>query len=242
MRRFFIEKDDIKGSTVALRGDEAHHLKTVLRMEPGAVVELFDGLGSIYVAKIKALTSAVSLEILSHETAPTTKPTLNVAQGVLQGKKMDFLVQKASELGVGSIIPFHSKHTTLRNPSENKIYRWQKIAFEASKQCRRPHPLEVKPLTSLDEILSSASKYTLKVILWEQEKKNTLKDLKDLNSLDSLLVVIGPEGGFAREEIDRCRHAGFLPVSMGSRTLRAETAALSAMAIVQFLAGNFDEP
>ncbi|MBC8318724.1 MAG: 16S rRNA (uracil(1498)-N(3))-methyltransferase [Desulfobulbaceae bacterium] len=240
MRRFFIDKDDIKGSTVTLRGDEAHHLKTVLRMETSSSVELLDGLGSIYLAEIKTLSPSVSLEILSCERVPTAKPVLNLAQGVLQGKKMDFLVQKASELGVGRITPFYSQHTTLRDPSANRMNRWQKIALEASKQCRRPCPLEVNPLTSLDEILSSSSEHTLKVILWEEEKDTTLKTLKDLGNMDSLLVVIGPEGGFAKEEIERCTAAGFISVSLGSRTLRAETAALSAMAIFQFLAGNLE--
>jgi 16S rRNA (uracil1498-N3)-methyltransferase len=159
---------------------------------------------------------------------------------MLHGKKMDFLVQKAAELGVGSILPFQSQHSTLRNPSPNKINRWQKIAFEASKQCRRPYPMKIKPLTTLGDILTSSSNYSLKVVLWEQEKNNTLTGLPDIHNMDSLLVIIGPEGGFATEEIDTCIDAGFIPVSMGSRTLRAETAALSIMAIVQFLAGNLE--
>ncbi|MCK5193457.1 MAG: 16S rRNA (uracil(1498)-N(3))-methyltransferase [Desulfobulbaceae bacterium] len=240
MRRFFIEKDDIKGSTVTLREDEAHHLKTVLRMETGILVELLDGQGSIYIAEIETTTPRVSLRIRSHETAPETKPIVDVAQGILQGKKMDFLVQKSAELGVGSILPFQSQHSTLRNPSPNKINRWQKIAFEASKQCRRPYPMKIKPLTNLVNILASSSDYSLKVVLWEQEKNNTLTGLPDIRNMDSLLVIIGPEGGFAREEIDHCIDAGFIPVSMGSRTLRAETAALSIMAILQFLAGNLE--
>ena len=240
MRRFFIEKDDIKGSTVTLREDEAHHLKTVLRMEAGTLVELIDVQGSIYIAEIKTTTPRVSLMICSHETAPESKPVIDVAQGMLHGKKMDFLVQKAAELGVGSILPFQSQHSTLRNPSPNKINRWQKIAFEASKQCRRPYPMKIKPLITLGDILTSSSNYSLKVVLWEQEKNNTLTGLPDIHNMDSLLVIIGPEGGFATKEIDTCIDAGFISVSMGSRTLRAETAALSIMAILQFLAGNME--
>jgi 16S rRNA (uracil1498-N3)-methyltransferase len=240
MRHFFIEKDDIKGSTITLSDEEAHHLRTVLRMETGTHVELFDGQGSIYTAIIETTTPHVCLTIRSHETAPETKPNINVAQGLLQGKKMDFLVQKATELGVGSILPFESQHSTLRNPSQNKINRWKKIAFEASKQCRRPYPMEIKPYTSLVDILASSSNYSLKVVLWEQEKNNTLANLPDIRKMDSLLIVIGPEGGFTTKETDNCINAGFITVSMGSRTLRAETAALSIMAIVQFLAGNLE--
>lgn len=240
MRRFFIEKDDIERSTVILPEDEAHHLKNVLRMETGTLVELFDGQGSIYTAVIETTTPHVSLKIRSHETAPETKPIVDVAQGILQGKKMDFLVQKATELGVGSILPFQSQHSTLRNPSQNKTNRWQKIAFEASKQCRRPYPMEIRPYVNLVDILASSSDYSLKIVLWEQEKNNSLADLPDLRNIDSLLVVIGPEGGFATKEIDNCLDASFLPVSMGSRILRAETAALSIMTILQFLAGNFE--
>jgi 16S rRNA (uracil1498-N3)-methyltransferase len=240
MRRFFIEKDDIKGLAITLSDDEAHHLRTVLRMETGTQVELFDGQGSIYTAVIETTTPQVCLTIRSHETAPETKPIVDIAQGILQGKKMDFLVQKATELGVGNILPFQSQHSTLRNPTQNKINRWQKIAFEASKQCRRPYPMEIKPRTSLVDILASQADYSLKVVLWEQEKNNTLAALPGIRNMNSLLVVIGPEGGFTTKEIDNCIDVGFIPVSMGSRTLRAETAALSIMAIVQFLAGNLE--
>jgi len=240
MRRFFIEKNNIEGSSVILREEEAHHLKTVLRMETGTMVELFDGQGSIYTAVIETTTPHVCLKIRSHETAHEIKPIVNIAQGLLQGKKMDFLVQKAAELGVGSILPFQSQHSTLRNPSRNKINRWQKIAFEASKQCRRPYPMEIRPHTNLIDILASAADYSLKVVLWEQEKNNALTSLPDLHNMNSLLVIIGPEGGFATKEIEDCIDAGFIPVSMGNRILRAETAALSIMAILQFLAGNLE--
>ena len=238
MRRFFIEIDDIKGSTVSLRDDEAHHLKTVLRLSTGTSVELFDGLGSIYLATIQTTTPTVTLEILSRETAQPVMPELHVAQGVLQGKKMDFLVQKASELGVSRITPFHSQHTTLRNPSEKKLDRWQKIAFEASKQCRRAHPLQVMPLTALEQLISTGPESSLKLILWEHEKEKSLKKLKGLDRATSLFIIIGPEGGFSAEEIQQCKKAGFIPVSMGDRILRAETASLSVMAIVQFISGN----
>lgn len=238
MRRFFIHTKACTGDFVPLADDESHHLRNVLRMGIGDVVELFDGQGAIYTAEIKTISPEVRLEILSRETVPLSMPALHVAQGILQGKKMDFLIQKASELGIASVQPFQSQHASLRNPSTNKINRWQKIAFEASKQCRRPQPMTVKPVIDLEDLINSATDYALKIVLWEQEKKQNLQDLPSIPSLESVLILIGPEGGFAHEEIKKCHDAGFTSIGLGSLILRAETASISAMAILQFLAGN----
>lgn len=238
MHRFFIDPAQITDKLALLGEEEAHHLKKVLRLKAGAVVELLDGIGTTYQAEVASTTPTVRLTILSRETAAEESPRLAIGQGLLKGQKMDFLLQKANELGVATFLPFSSDHCAARSPREMKLARWQKIVLESCKQCGRARPLALLDISSFDTLLADSSAFATKIILWEKEVNNRLADLSGLAQTPSILALIGPEGGFSEDEISRAVAAGFTPVSLGTRTLRAETAALSAMAILQFLGGN----
>lgn len=242
MPRFFVEQSDIHGSTAIIRGAEAHHLKAVLRLRPKDRISLFDGTGKIYQAEIVHISSdTAEAAILATEQAQINRPAVHLGQALLKGKKMDLIVQKATELGIASIYPYVSTYCTVSAPNENKADRWNRLALEACKQCGRAVPLACRPTTDFDTLLAAGGDYGTKLIFWEQETSQTLHHiLPDTQIIESALFLIGPEGGFSREEVNKATAKGFQPARLGKLTLRAETASLAAMAILQYLLGNLN--
>lgn len=246
MRRFFVEPENITGSRAILAGAEARHISTVLRLSTGMAVTLFDGSGTYYEAEIVRISpNRVETRITSimpyldvHEDS---RPALHLGLGLLKGKKMDLVIQKITELGVASLYPFRSDFCAALTPDANKLSRWQKIALEACKQCNRPKPPSLHEAANFTDILSDTLRqtYDLKLIFWEEESHQSLPQaLEASKSCRSCLVLIGPEGGFSPAEVKDAVAAGFQPVSLGSRILRAETAAIAAAAILQYQIGN----
>lgn len=237
MRRFLVEPAAINGATARLTGSEAHHLSKVLRLKPGSQVTLLDSTGAQHEALIERIDrTAVHLSILATTAPAPTGPTLHLGQGLLKGKKMDLVIQKATELGITAIYPFVSQHTVVR-PSENdKESRWQRIALEACKQCNRPLPPHCHPIRDFTTLLQEAAHFPRKLLFWEGGGGVPLRHVIARETPpSSLFFLIGPEGGFSQTEHDLAVTAGFTAVTLGNRTLRAETAAIAAAAILQFL-------
>ncbi|MDH3360455.1 MAG: RsmE family RNA methyltransferase, partial [Desulfobulbaceae bacterium] len=143
-------------------------------------------------------------------------------------------------LGVATIHPYVSQHCSVKERNPNKEQRWQRIALEACKQCKRPTVPECREVSNFDSLLNESADATIKIIFWEQEKSRTLVDLFPAETPPpaSVMALFGPEGGFSQEEINQAIKAGFTPISLGNRILRAETAVISGSAILQFLLGN----
>lgn len=243
MYRFFVEPTAISGDLAVLVGPEARHLRTVLRLTPGEAVTLFDGRGTIYQARINQVgKDQVVCAILAAHTAEATGPILHLGQALLMAKKMDLVVQKATELGVATIHPFTVSRCTAESDSNTRQSRWQRIAFEACKQSGRPAPPEFSPTTDLADLLARETGQTMKLIFYEEEETTGLAEIfqarQDQPLPTSLIFLIGPESGFARNEVERAKAAGFLPVTLGERVVRAETASIAATAILQFLLGG----
>ena len=247
MRRFFIAPENITGSAAILTGPEARHISTVLRLTTGITIILFDGSGSYYEAVLTKISpSRVETKIVSIfpyiETAEDFHPTLHLAIGLLKGKKMDLIIQKITELGVAGLHPFRSRFCIAQDHVDSRLSRWQKIALEACKQCNRPRPPVIDPSKDLEELLSTSGEndYDLKLIFWEtKEGQKSLREIfAPLKNVQSVMSIIGPEGGFSTDEVRQARDAGYEPVTMGSRILRAETAAISAVSILQHELGN----
>lgn len=243
MHRFFIEPAAISGDLAVLAGPEARHLRTVLRLTPGEAIILFDGRGTIYQARINQVNKdQVVCAILATHTAEATGPTLHLGQALLMAKKMDLVVQKATELGVAAIHPFTVSRCTAEGDSSARQSRWQRIAFEACKQSGRPAPPEISRPTDLAGLLSRESSQTMKLLFYEEEETTGLAEIfqarQEQPLHDSLIFLVGPESGFARDEVDRAKAAGFIPVTLGERVVRAETASIAATAILQFLLGG----
>ncbi len=243
MRRFFIDPKDVTGSKATITGDEAHHISDVLRLKTGTAIELFDGMGKIYQARIEVFSKGrVEVVILTSGEDNHTGSHLTIGVALLTGKKMDLVMQKATELGVERISPYISCHCSVKERNPNKEERWQRIVLEACKQCNRPTPPQCRDVANLTTLLTEAEANATKIIFWEQEQSRTLTDIFSTEAEPppptTVLALFGPEGGFSKEEIAQAVAAGFTPVSLGKRILRAETAVISGSAILQFLLGN----
>jgi len=245
MRRFFVETIEESGGACIIRGPEARHIATVLRMRPGDRLILQDRKGSRFEVRI---TSAGAREVRVALERPLPSPPappieITLCQALLKSQAMDYVVQKTSELGVMDISPFTSERTVARVEGERasaRLRHWREVARYAATQSDRHVPAEIDPVCSLQETLARyAPEDAHKLILWEQEDSEDLRGhLKRLLPVKRFIAVVGPEGGFSSPEIASAGRAGFESVSMGRRVLRAETAAIALIAILQYEWGD----
>ena len=239
-KRFFIRKAQLNIPLAVLTGEEHHHLKDVVRIQPKENIWLFDEEGMSYLARVEEInrdkTQLFILEKVA-ETKPQSRITL--AQAFIKPGKMDLIVQKATELGVMSFIPLVTSRTLARleHSNDKKCIRWRRIALEASKQCGRSILPEIQSPRTLDSFLEELE--VSKKFYLNHESDRKLKDIlikfhnKESHCLpDSVVILIGPEGGWTdNEERDILRH-DFEAVNLGFYTLRSETAAITAAAMI----------
>lgn len=237
MRRFFVDPQAITADTALLSKTESQHIVSALRLQLGETVELFDGTGTVYHGKLQKLSrEQVTVRLLSmHNENFEISPPVFLLQSLLKGKKMDFLVQKSTELGVHTFQPLMTRYSENRGNHQRQHERWQRIMLEACKQCKRTVPMQINPLVKFKQI--DLSLFSTKLLVWEDEHQQPI-DPKQLANKDSICLLIGPEGGFHEEEVDHARKNGFQTVTLGKRILRAETATLATVAIVQYLLGT----
>jgi 16S rRNA (uracil1498-N3)-methyltransferase len=229
MHRFFVPPDQLP----IVSGSDAHQIKDVLRMKSGDQLELLDGTGKIYSAKISRIEKdQVVCAVLEHRTLNTELGTeVTIAQCVPKAKKMDNIIQKCTELGVARIIPTLSERSIAKG---EKLERWKKIAKEAAEQSGRATIPAIAPLTKFDAVLKLKDQFDLALIPWELEKETALKSIVKNKKITNLLILIGPEGGFSQKEIDRAKEAGFTSISLGKRILRTETAGMAMLAMLAY--------
>ena len=245
MRRFFIDENLSSQGSFAITGAEAKHIARVLRMGPGERIVLLDKAGRRFQAVIKEVNRyqvIVDLERPVPGPAPSFVH-MTLCQALLKSHHMDLVVEKTSELGVDRILPYLAERTVVKvdgDRTHGKVRHWQEIAQSAAKQSDRAMPAEIGPLSSFDEMLSLLGKESaLKILLWEQEEVRSLKDLlRSIPPAPRVLAVVGPEGGFTEHEVKEAGKAGFVSVSLGCRILRAETAAISLVTIIQYEWGD----
>ena len=244
MRYFFIDPSLVTGPEVSITGSEAHHIKNVLRLKVGDGLKLFDGTGFEYEAAIVRV-SATKVTVEIHGKAKAAAPSgvqIMVAQAFLKEKKMDDLVRKLCELGMTRWIPFFSKRSIARPDAkrlEARSQRWQRIATEAVKQCRRIDTPQIADARSFEGLLDFSQTCDLKIVFWENESSLLTRTLasKD-NPVKKIMLMLGPEGGFTDQEIKRLQNSGFISAGLGPRILRAETATIAAVTLVQYLYGD----
>lgn len=245
MHRFFVPSAQINNQKILIEGNDVNHIKNVLRMNPSDCIEVFDSSGNIYKAKIKEISSQKILCAILETSKDIIEPKINItiAQCLPKSKKMDFIIQKTTELGAKTIIPIISERSIpkIDDKAQKKILHWQAIAKEAAEQSGRSIIPEVGPLTYFKDLVKDVKKYALRLIPWEGEKENTLKSVlvnfknneiqtPDFFSSNKVIVIIGPEGGFSRHEIDTAKEQGFICLSLGKRILKAETASITFLA------------
>ncbi len=244
MRRFFFDPNSRSGDKVILSEEESRHISKVLRLEPGTEIELLDGKGAVYSATIieTGRKTAVYIEGIA-TIGETLHLPLIVKQGVLKGEKMDTVVQKCTELGVSYMIPFWSSRCQGKlneTQKKKKHERWQRIGLAACKQCLRPTLMQLDTIVTFTDCISSnpGGEKKLRLLFWEDEQATNIRGIPDLEQFQSIEILLGPEGGFTQEEVIEARAQGWRTVSLGKRILRAETATLTAVSIVQYLSGN----
>lgn len=241
VRRIFHEGPLAAGDRVTLASAAAEHLCRVLRARAGDRVLLFDGTGGEFHAEILAGTdTSTVLRVLERNTSPTTESPLDITllQGVSRGERMDFVLQKATELGVTTIVPVITERCVVRldgRQAEKRHTHWRAITAAACEQCGRTILPVLAPVTTLATLLTRASTGTTRVMLSPDGERPLSEVARNATHIE---ILIGPEGGLAPTEQQRARSAGFIGTSLGPRVLRTETAALVAVAVVQLVAGD----
>jgi 16S rRNA (uracil1498-N3)-methyltransferase len=244
MRRFFVRSEDVGDRQLRLRGDEAQHLTRVLRLGPGAQVVVFNGHGHEYVTEVERLEDdGVVCRILCQtEAQPTQVVSITLGQGLPKAEKFAWVIQKTTELGVSEIVPLLTERVVPRLSQRHfaaKVGRWERLAREACKQSGRAAVPRLWPPTPLETFLASCQSAALKLVLWEGERTRPLRAvLAASEPVASAAVVVGPEGGLTPEEVARGAAYGFLPVGLGKRILRTETAGLLVVALLQYRFGD----
>ena len=235
------------GEICVVTGENRQYVISVLRMRPGDHLLLFDGRGHEYEAVIRAQDQeSLTLAVIKKEIINPGSCNITLAQSLPKGWKMDFIVEKACELGVARIIPFLSARSVPRLAPEQgrlKQARWQKVALEAARKSHAGVIPAVEEVLSFDNMLHRMEEQTVKIIFWEEETETYIKQAlqeKSSEQCRDFFLVVGPEGGFAREEIVRAKSRGFTSVSLGRQILKVETAALAILSIIQYERGIFD--
>jgi 16S rRNA (uracil1498-N3)-methyltransferase len=236
-----IEQDS---RTLSLDRELIHYVRDVLRLGHGDELVLFDGSGHEYTANISETSPrSVCLEISGQRAGLEEPPVrLILGLGLLKAQKMDLVVQKCVELGVHRVIPLISERAVSSPDLQRgleKLNRWKKIAREASRQCGRCRLAEISPVVSLDEFLAEAAVADLRLLFTVREAGSLDRiQRREDERPQQVFFLTGPEGGFSRQEEERATGKGFVPVGLGPRTLRAETAAILAAGLLQYRFGD----
>jgi 16S rRNA (uracil1498-N3)-methyltransferase len=233
LRRVHLPPERIRDGRALLTPEARHYLCNVLRLAPGAELEVFDGCGGVYRA---SLAGPEALELGPRREAPPPGARIWLAFALARGEKGDLVVQKATELGVSRLLPFTAARSVARlegTRAAERARRWRRIAAEAARQSGRADVPEVDAPAALASALGAAPASYARFVLCADGEP-----LAPLSPAHGILAVVGPEGGLAPEEVDACVAAGCRVVGLGPRTLRAETAAIAAVALLQFAAGD----
>ncbi|MFH0998441.1 MAG: RsmE family RNA methyltransferase [Pseudomonadota bacterium] len=245
MRRFFIPSHNLSGDNPVITGDDAGHIRNVLRLKPGDEIELIDGTGLECDARIVGISAGkVEVSILGRRLSESQSfPRLIIAQALLKDNKPDTIIRQITELGIHEWVPF-AAHRSVPVLNAQRISarkdRWEKIAIEALKQCRRSNLLNISDLLTFDAMLTFGQDCDIKLIFWEDESPSRPFELPEGNagSTQSVIAIIGPEGGFTPEEIAAARARGYTTVSLGPRILKADTATLAVSTLLQYGYGD----
>lgn len=243
MNRFFVSPSDIKNNQITIRDGESYHLRKVLRLTPGDRIQVADGQGNEYLAEIIRVGEQTDCRIIEKVFA-VPEPQVNVIlwQGIPKGDKMELIIQKCTELGVVRIKPVYTKRTVVKlDPKKQRIReeRWQRIALEAAKQCGRAIVPKVDSIFSFQDAISVPKGEGLYLLCAETEKVKGLKQVLEANmDAREVHILVGPEGGFAEEEIRVAKNNGWYPVSLGQRILRTETAGIAGLTMILYQFGQ----
>lgn len=238
---FYCEPENIKKDTLKITGEEKKHIVSVLRYKKGDSIDVVDGRGNVYQVEIADIKkNEIHGKIIlkkSGENEPEIHLTL--AQPLCKSYKMDWLIEKATEIGISSIIPLVTERTIIKlgdlKKEKAKIDRWRKIAIASMKQSLRSVLPDIKPVTRLDQLLPQIRKYDLTLVASLESDARNLREIRQLKkSIRKILAIVGPEAGFTDDELTQLKSAGVIPVSLGKRRLRTETAGIMLSTLVLY--------
>lgn len=238
MYQFFVEDGQVGRDFITITGSDVNHIKNVLRMKPGEIVRISSRSGHDYQCSVLELTDDfVQMDILDSDAASTElSGRIYLFQALPKGDRMEYVIQKAVELGVYEIIPVTMKYCVVKldeKKAQSKVRRWQAIAESAAKQSKRSLIPQIHPVISFKEAVDYAMKCDRRLVPYENERgmQATAEALASIRAGDKISVMIGPEGGFAEEEIGAVRDHMQI-ISLGKRILRTDTAAAAVMSIL----------
>jgi len=244
LRRFFSSQELEAGKSVVIGGSDAMHISRVLRLKTGDMIAVFDGRGHAFECRITYVSHNAVAAVVEKASDSETESHVHItfAQAMLKSKKMDTLIRQATELGISRWAPFFSERsvpTPDRKRMTARLERWGKISREALKQCGRDIFMEVLPPTSMEDVLKAGQACDRKIMFWECESSSADAVVPmAADQIQSLMVVVGPEGGFSAQEVDLATSLGYDTMSLGPRILKAETAAIAAAVLMQYRFGD----
>lgn len=237
-RRFFVADRHEVGDRLTMTGSDAHKIAHVLRLVSGDDIEVADSAARLYRASLEISGASVVATLREAiAVAGGGEAPIDVAQGLPKGAKMDFVVEKATELGARAILPFVSERSIARDVPAAKVERWSRLARAAAAQSGRTILPSIPPPLTFDALLERFSDYDLVLFPWELAPQTPLREILPgkLAGARGVLLVVGPEGGFSHAEAERAADAGALVVSLGREILRTESVALVLLSILRYL-------
>jgi 16S rRNA (uracil1498-N3)-methyltransferase len=235
------------GQTVSLSADEARHARGVLRLQPGDEVYVFDGAGKEFRCAVREFRrDGAVLDVLEEVEPARLASPLNLSLGIalLKGDNFDLVVQKATELGASRLVPVATSRADVRirngDEAKRKVTRWQRIALEAAKQCGRARLMEIEEPLGFKALIDRPAEEDELRLMFAERNGTSLGEVarSPLARTPKLFALVGPEGGWADEEIELARKAGWQIITLGGRTLRAETAAITIVTLLQHRFGD----
>lgn len=241
MQRFFVTPDQVGEDKIRIQGSDVNHMKNVLRMRPGEEVMVSDGNNLQYRCRVEDYPEGEAvLAILEAGLVDTELPSrIYLFQGLPKQEKMELIVQKAVELGVCQVIPVQTRRCVVKldaKKAAKKVQRWQQIAESAAKQAGRGYIPAVSEVMTFQEALAFSEALDIRLIPYElaDGMEGTRKILDGIRPGQSVGIFIGPEGGFEKEEVSRAVEAGAMPITLGKRILRTETAGIAVLSILMY--------
>ncbi len=237
MGKFHIRPEAVSEDRAVFDEEETRHLARVLRLGPGDIVQAIDGRGTEYTVRLESMEGRLATgTVLARSTARIESPlSITLAQGIPKGDKMEWIVRAATEMGVARIVPLVTRRCVVRAElGRERARRWQRVAKEAAKQSGRSVIPAVEAPRKFDEFLAERPAFDLEIALWESERRGLSEILEAVSRpVASALIVVGPEGGLAPEEVEALREHGVETAGLGPRILRTETAAPTGIALLQ---------
>lgn len=241
MSRFFIPKANISEDKITITGEDVVHILKVLRLKKSDILTCCDGKGNDYQAEISEISKDNLICGIISRTKSDTEPDIKVTliQGLPKASKMDYIIQKTTELGVFELFPCTLNRCIAKVEGEKKLERWQKIAKEAAQQSGRGIIPKINRQVDLKGAISILKEADISFVAYECEDKTQIKTaLLSVENPKSVAFLIGPEGGFDKAEIELLKNSGIMSVSLGKRILRTETAGEAVLSMIMYEIGD----